>query len=71
MPSALETLPGRLGQDAGLGCLVGGADGRVSVMRLLTEEQYGLLAKVEEAMACHPATAPLSGWPPQALRRAR
>ncbi|KAK9864225.1 hypothetical protein WJX84_005778 [Apatococcus fuscideae] len=61
----------QLGQDAGLGCLVGGADGRVSVMRLLTEEQYGLLAKLEEAMACHPATAPLSGWPPQALRRAR
>ena len=71
LPSALETLPGSLSKDAGAGCLVGCMDGRVSVLQLLTQEQYELLAAVEEAMVRHPVTATLSGWQPSDLRRGR
>lgn len=71
LPSALETLPGSLGRDAGPGCLVGCVDGRVSVLQLLTQQQYELLAEVEDAMGRHPVTASLSGWHPKDVCRGR
>ena len=71
LPSALETLYGSLGRDTGPGCLVGCVDGRVSVLQLLTQQQFELLAEVEDAMACHPITATLSGWHPKDVRRGR
>ncbi len=71
VPSALEAIPGDLRGDAGSGCLMGCVDGRICVMQPLTQLQYDLLAFAEVAMAMHPATAPLSGWDPQAVRCGR